>query len=117
MAGAAGATAPFLVNPAEFPMPLYSYECRKCGPFQDWRALSLAGADADCPLCGQASRRQVSMPFLSSVSRNVRIAHERNERSMERPRVMGREELHKLGHARGHSHGRSMYSSVLGHAH
>jgi putative FmdB family regulatory protein len=98
-------------------MPLYSYQCLQCGSFEDWRAVSLANSDADCPLCGQASRRQMSMPFLSCVSRNVRIAHERNEKSMEQPRVVGRDELHKHGHARGHPHGRSMYSSVLGHAH
>ena len=100
-------------------MPFYSYECPKCGPFEERRALNLAEADADCPSCGKASRRTLSMPFLSRASRADRIAHQRNERSMEQPRVMGREELHRLGHAHGHSHshGRSMYSSVLGHAH
>jgi putative FmdB family regulatory protein len=100
-------------------MPLYSYACPGCGPFEEWRALSLSQADTDCPACGKASPREVSLPFVPCVSRDVRIAHERNERSAERPRVVGRDELHRLGRPRGHSHshGRSMYSSVLGHAH
>jgi hypothetical protein len=31
--------------------------------------------------------------------------------------VVGRDELHNFGQRRGHSHGRSLYPSVLGHAH
>ena len=100
-------------------MALYTYECPACGPFEGWRPVSVALADTACPLCGTASPRQISMPFLPAVSRTVREAHERNERSAERPRVVGRDELHTFGHRQGHghSHGRSMYSSVLGHAH
>ncbi len=100
-------------------MALYPYECPVCGPFEGWRPISLALEDAPCPNCGTASPRRISMPFLPAVSRQVRRAHELNERSADRPRVVGRDELRnfggRLGH--GHSHGRSMYSSVLGHSH
>jgi putative FmdB family regulatory protein len=100
-------------------MALYTYECPTCGPFEGWCPVSQALADSACPRCKTASPRQVSMPFIPAVSRTVRVAHERNERSADRPRVVGRDELHNFGHRRGHghSHGRSMYSSVLGHAH
>jgi putative FmdB family regulatory protein len=100
-------------------MPLYNYVCPTCGPFDDWRPLSQAEADAACPGCAAPSHRSVAMPFLARVSRETRIAHQRNEQSAEQPRVMGPEELNRLGQARshGHAHGRSMYSSVLGHAH
>lgn len=100
-------------------MALYPYECAVCGPFEGWRPISQALEDAPCPNCGMASPRRISMPFLPAVSRQDRRAHELNERSADRPRVVGRDELHnygkRLGH--GHSHGQSMYSSVLGHAH
>ena len=100
-------------------MPLYGYECQNCGPFEDWRPLSLAEADSHCPQCGGASPRQVSLPFVPCISHEARIAHARNERSMDRPRVVGRDDLHRFGRPRAHNHahGRSMYSSVLGHAH
>jgi putative FmdB family regulatory protein len=100
-------------------MPLYNYVCPTCGPFDDWRPLSQAEADAACPSCATLSRRSVAMPFLACVSREVRIAHQRNERSADQPRVVGRDELHRHDHAHthGHQHGRSMYSSVLGHSH
>ena len=102
-------------------MPLYSYECKVCGPFGDWRPLSQSNAKVPCPQCRKPSRRQIALPFVECITSSVRSAHQRNERSADRPRVMGHDELHRLGHRRGHghghTHGRSMYSSVLGHAH
>jgi putative FmdB family regulatory protein len=102
-------------------MPLYDYQCRVCGPFKEFRPLSEWDEDTKCPNCGSSSKRCIAMPRLQCVSRNVRVAHERNERSAEEPRVMRRAEL---GAAYGHiaprsqQHGRNMYRrSVLGHAH
>jgi putative FmdB family regulatory protein len=74
-------------------MPLYGYLCEDCGAFQDWRPMAEAADAAACPRCGRGARRSVSMPFLPCVSRNTRLAHERNERSAEAPQVMRREEL------------------------
>jgi putative FmdB family regulatory protein len=102
-------------------MPLYDYQCRVCGPFREFRPLSKWDKDTKCPNCGNSSKLAVAMPRLPCVSRNVRIAHERNERSAAAPRVMRREELDAAhGHIPSHTHrhGRNMYrSSVLGHAH
>ena len=102
-------------------MPLYDYQCRVCGPFKEFRPLSEWDEDTKCPNCGSLSKRCIAMPRLQCVSRNVRVAHERNERSAEEPRVMRREELDAAhGHIapRSRQHGRNMYrGSVLGHAH
>jgi putative FmdB family regulatory protein len=100
-------------------MALYTYACPICGPFEGWRPVSLALADAACPHCGASSPRQISMPFLGLLSRENRIAHQRNERSADRPRVVGQQDLHTLGKPLGHahSHAPSPYASVLGHAH
>jgi len=108
-------------------MPLYDYVCDACGAFREWRPMAQSDEAAACPSCGKPSSRSVSMPFLPCVSRNTRIAHERNERSADAPTVMRREEL-DARHGRikpqphgGHGHrdhGRGMYrTSVLGHAH
>jgi len=102
-------------------MPLYEYQCRVCGPFRQIRSMSEWDKGTKCPDCGKTSKRTVAMPRLRCVSRNVRVAHERNERAAEEPRVMRREELdaaHGRVPSHAHQHGRNMYrSSVLGHAH
>jgi putative FmdB family regulatory protein len=108
-------------------MPLYDYACPTHGEFREWRSMSESELDAACPACGAPAPRQVAKPFLPRVARNVRIAHERNERSAEEPKVMRREELlaahGRLG-AHGHHHhgqqraGRNMYRrTMLGHGH
>jgi len=102
-------------------MPLYDYQCRVCGPFREFRPLSKWDKDTKCPNCGSPSKRSIAMARLQCVSRNVRVAHERNERSAEEPRVMRREELDAAdGHIapRSQQQGRNMYRhSALGHAH
>jgi len=102
-------------------MPLYDYQCRVCGPFKAFRPLSEWDKDTKCPNCGNPSKRSIAMPRLQCVSRNVRVAHERNERSVEEPRVMRRDELDAAyGHiaTRSQQRGRNMYRrSVLGHVH
>ncbi len=89
-------------------MPLYDYACAICGPFRDWRRMSLSDRRAPCPSCGALSKRLPAMPFLPGLSRNVRIAHERNERSAEEPRVMRREDWRAAGGGLGgHRHRRT----------
>jgi putative FmdB family regulatory protein len=106
-------------------MPLYGYACPTHGDFEEWRPMNVSGLPADCPECGAAAARTPSLPFIRQVKPNVRIAHERNEKSAEEPRVMRREELlaahgqlgGHAGHQSGHP-GRNMYrSTVLGHGH
>jgi putative FmdB family regulatory protein len=106
-------------------MPLYGYACPTHGQFEDWRPMNLSGLPAACPECGATAPRTPSIPSIRQMKPNVRIAHERNERSAEEPRVMGRDEL-LAAHGRLGAHaehqprppGRNMYrSSVLGHAH
>jgi hypothetical protein len=76
---------------------------------------------AACPSCDAQSQRLLAAPALSAVSANNKIAHQRNERSADAPRVVQRGELDSHG-AHGHRHalqqGRNMYRpTMLGHAH
>ncbi len=102
-------------------MPLYDYQCETCGPFRDWQPVARFGQATACPSCHAPSQRLLAAPFLSCVGANDRIAHERNERSAESPRVVQRADLdaHGLpGYRHVHQHGRNMYRpSMLGHAH
>jgi putative FmdB family regulatory protein len=102
-------------------MPLYDYTCARHGAFRAWRPMSESDLAAGCPECGGPSLRQIAMPYLQQVSRNVRIAHERNERSADEPKVMRREELlarhGKVGrHDADHQHAPHR-RTMLGHAH
>lgn len=107
-------------------MPLYDYGCDTCGPFRDWQPMSLWDLDIGCPSCGRPSKRLVAKPSLSCIDRDVRHAHERNERSAEEPHVMRREEWRAANggvgmptHQRAHGHhGRNIHRrSMIGHAH
>jgi putative FmdB family regulatory protein len=45
-------------------MPLYDYRCEDCGEFRALRPMSEADALQPCPVCGTASARMLSAPFL-----------------------------------------------------
>jgi putative FmdB family regulatory protein len=108
-------------------MPLYDYECGSCGPFRGWRSMSRSDQNAKCPACGKPSQRLVAMPFLTCISQNARIAHERNEKSADQPAVMRREEWRALNGGLGGREDRRAAGpvqgrvkdrpSMLGHAH
>lgn len=82
-------------------MPLYDYQCDRCGPFRAWRGMNEAGEAVPCPTCIAPAERAVGFPMLAILPRNNRIAHERNERSAHEPMVKHREELPPAG---GHAH-------------
>lgn len=86
-------------------MPLYDYECGRCGPFRDWRPMSEWEAPVPCPECSALAPRLAAAPMLRVLSRNDRIAHERNERSAHEPRVVRREDLPGRRHTHDHDHG------------
>lgn len=81
-------------------MPLYDYHCAGCGPFQAWRPMSEADAAGICPVCAASAARIVLAPYLNTMRATTRIAHERNERSADEPRVMSRAELDRHGRRR-----------------
>jgi putative FmdB family regulatory protein len=71
-------------------MPRYNYQCRRCGPFGDWRPMSRSDAPAKCPRCGKPAPRAVSLPNMSFVDGAARTAHSRNEKSAHAPEVVQR---------------------------
>jgi putative FmdB family regulatory protein len=70
-------------------MPVYEFECAKCGSFDEIRSLEQSRAAASCPYCGSSSPRVFSIVNLRSMNPTNRIAHERNERSAHAPHVCG----------------------------
>ena len=108
-------------------MPFYSYECKSCGPFEDWQSMARAGDPMACPACGRSSGRTISMPNIAVIDPHSRIAHQRNEKSADQPEVVRRERhdrdhgkkgaghCHHGGH-HGHGHGRS-HGHSHGHSH
>jgi len=70
-------------------MPLYEYECTRCGPFRDWRSMSEFEKPAKCPDCGRAAPRAIATPTLG-MDAGTRKAHSINEKSAHEPRVVRR---------------------------
>lgn len=83
-------------------MPRYDYLCKRCGPFTDWRPMNEAAEPARCPACRRMAPRMPSAPHVGTLSSGYRKAWERNERSAEEPRVVGRSRG-EMG-SKGHEH-------------
>ncbi len=88
-------------------MPLYDYSCKKCGPFRDWQSMGRSSEPAVCPSCGLRSVRAIVAPFIADMNPNNRIAHQRNEKSADEPRVINKPApTHGgVGHSHPHRHG------------
>lgn len=78
-------------------MPLYTYSCDACGPFEDWNSMSEAGQSACCPECAATAPRAVSMPRLSTMNGTLRRALARSEGTASEPKVVSREHLAGCG--------------------
>ena len=104
-------------------MPLYLYNCKSCGEFQDWQAMTACDQPAACPRCGRRSRRVVSAPKILAMDANLRKAHARNERSAHEPRLVRRDKQkphdHVLVPGAAHGHGPHFHRSsrpwMIGH--
>jgi putative FmdB family regulatory protein len=70
-------------------MPLYDYQCRRCGPFREWRRMSDYAKAVECPECRRPAARSVATPTLG-MDAGLRKAHAINEKSAHEPRVVRR---------------------------
>lgn len=95
-------------------MPLYDYECRRCGPFREWRKMSDYEKPMKCPDCGKPSRRSMATPVLGTMDAGLRKAHGVNEKSAHEPRV---ERRRIGGHDHTHGDGSSRFSKMDGPGH
>lgn len=81
-------------------MPIYEYECTAHGTFELLRNVALARQHARCPQCQVRCHRILSPPHLSTLSKGLRTAHERHERSRHEPRLeQRRPKVHRCGSA------------------
>lgn len=82
-------------------MPLYTYDCPDCGPFQASRSLADFDSDAACPGCATQSPRSLAAPTLLAMPAGKRQAYARNEKSAWSPDVVRRDGGHQSGHVHG----------------
>src|SRR5689334_9685154 len=78
-------------------MPLYTYDCGECGPFEAWSPMAEAERTCACPACNGAGLRQVSAPRLNLMNGTLRQALGRSERSGSEPRKVKRQHLANCG--------------------
>jgi putative FmdB family regulatory protein len=69
-------------------MPLYEFECSRCGRFDVWLQISQTGQDIACPTCRQVARRVYTPPVLLRSSPELRTARAIEEKSAHEPEVV-----------------------------
>jgi putative FmdB family regulatory protein len=74
-------------------MPLYSYICLNCSEFTQWRPMREARQPATCPHCGRSAPRAISAPHLAIMDTSKRKARAIEERSIDEPGVVQREQV------------------------
>jgi putative FmdB family regulatory protein len=82
-------------------VPIYEYECEAHGVFELMREMAQARAGGACPECEESCPRILSVPRISALSKQTRIAIERNEKSQHEPRVATRAASSGRGHVCG----------------
>jgi putative FmdB family regulatory protein len=67
-------------------MPVYDYDCTRCGPFTALRPMAESALPLACPDCGaEAPRVILGAPHLALMSSARRTASATNERSAHAP--------------------------------
>lgn len=83
-------------------MPLYAFDCARCGSFDAFRPVTDAAAAASCPGCGAPARRCYTPPGLALMARPMRRARDREEQSAHEPAVVTQKTGRPLPHRHGH---------------
>lgn len=96
-------------------MPLYDYSCYDCGAFRDWQPISASTKPAACPSCGEKASRGIAAPFIANMNPHNRIAHQRNEKSADEPRVVRKKTHDHDADSHPHRHGSHGHSHSHGH--
>nr|WP_137725592.1 zinc ribbon domain-containing protein [Prescottella subtropica] len=69
-------------------MPLYQFRCAQCGPFDAAHPMTSVPDAADCPDCGEVSRRQITVPRLGRGSSTAMHLLDATARSAHEPAVV-----------------------------
>lgn len=70
-------------------MPVYDYQCQRCGPFTETRPMAMCEAPCECPECGaDAPRAFLTAPYFASMAADRRIAIATNERAASTPQTL-----------------------------
>jgi putative FmdB family regulatory protein len=67
-------------------MPIYDFNCERCGSFAVMRSMAERDRPCQCPECGETVSRIISAPALALMSGAQRSAHATNERASHAPR-------------------------------
>jgi putative FmdB family regulatory protein len=86
------------MRPLEISMPVYDYDCMRCGPFTMLRPMAECKFSAACPRCGEdAARAFLTAPYVAAMPADQRLAHATNEQSAHAPRRSNQGNYHGAG--------------------
>jgi putative FmdB family regulatory protein len=86
-------------------VPIYAFECGRCGPFDLSRPMARASDPVACPDCSAPARRRYTAPGLALLARPVRLARDREEKSAHEPDVVRAKTGRPMPHLHAHGHG------------
>ena len=87
-------------------MPIYEYQCEVHGSFSQLKSIASRNQQSHCPSCGSVSTRMMSVPSLPIMTRQNRIAWQRNEESAHQPK-------HKSKHVCQHNCSHKSHSKYV----
>jgi putative FmdB family regulatory protein len=86
-------------------VPIYAYDCERCGGFDLHRPVTEASAPAACPECSLQARRRFTAPGVALLARPLRRAMDREEASAHEPEVTSVKRGRPMPHRHAHGHG------------
>ncbi|MHB1304896.1 MAG: FmdB family zinc ribbon protein [Acidiphilium sp.] len=78
-------------------MPVYEYECARCGAFEASAPLAAYDQPRSCPGCGAPAPRGIASPLLAIMNGSRRAAFATNEKSANAPETSRRSGRHPSG--------------------
>ena len=97
-------------------MPLYEFQCRKCGSFEEFISLKSYESKANCPSCNKNAFRIYNSPNVYKTSPSFRKAKGINEKNQESPAVKTINQKNHPEHNHSHSHHHTSHTPwMVGH--
>ena len=97
-------------------MPLFEFQCRTCGSFEEFISLESYESKVNCPSCKKNSYRVYNSPNVYKTSPSFIKAKGINEKNQESPVVKTINQKNHSEHNHSHSHHHTSHTPwMVGH--
>lgn len=96
-------------------MPLYTFKCTACGPFETWQTIKELDEDTLCPTCHSIAKRVYGSPALITTPQSVRRRIEYGAEPKRVTRAHDESTHSHTPHSHTHTHHRTHRPWQVGH--